>query len=165
MGLIGILQLFLHAGTSLFDCGLAKARSAVDGVGGNGWVVSHSVRAIFVASIPALSPPRGLIAATVHVAMVAAAERDGELVADLSAQRAALGEAQVMGVTGLPAADQAGLLCDEPEVIAVTNTPRFGEEECGLVDGVATVALPGLALLLDRGCSGVTAVATGSLSA
>jgi len=54
LGLIGILRLFLHAGPSLFDCGLARARSAVDGVGGNGWVVSHSVRAVLVASIPAL---------------------------------------------------------------------------------------------------------------
>ena len=80
---------------------------------------------------PGLVPPRGFIAMAMDFAVVAPAERDGELVADFAAECAALGEAQVMGVAGLPAADQAGLLCDEPEVIAVTDTPRFREEECG----------------------------------
>ena len=42
--------------------------------------------------------------------MMAAAQRHGELVADLAAERPALREAQVVGVGRLPAADQARLL-------------------------------------------------------
>src|ERR1700723_3666629 len=70
-----------------------------------------------------IAPLRGFIAVAVEFAMIAAAERDGELVADLSAKCPALGEAQVVGVAGLPAADQAGLRRDEPEVIAVADAP------------------------------------------
>jgi hypothetical protein len=42
--------------------------------------------------------------------MVAAAEWDGEFVADLAAERPALREAQMVSITRLPAADQARLL-------------------------------------------------------
>ena len=40
--------------------------------------------------------------------MVASAQRHGELVADLAAERAVLREAKMMGIRGLTAADQAG---------------------------------------------------------
>src|SRR5579862_992310 len=70
----------------------------------------------------------------VDLAVVSAAERDGELVADLAAKRAALGEAQMVGVAGLAAADQAGLPGDEADVIAVADAAGFGEGEGGLVD-------------------------------
>jgi hypothetical protein len=61
---------------------------------------------------PELLPPVGLIAAAVSLAMVSATQRDGELVADLTTECAALGKAQVVGIRGLPAADQAGALGD-----------------------------------------------------
>ena len=48
-----------------------------------------------------LFPPGGFIAVAMHLAMMAATERNGELVTDLAAQRAALGEAQMVSVTGV----------------------------------------------------------------
>jgi len=55
--------------------------------------------------------------------MVPAAQRNNELVADLAPKRALLRESQVMGVGGLPAANQASLLGNRSDVIAVTNSP------------------------------------------
>ncbi len=52
-------------------------------------------------------PPRSLIATAVDLAVVTAAQRHCELVADLAAERAELREAQVVGVAGVPVADQA----------------------------------------------------------
>jgi hypothetical protein len=69
-----------------------------------------------------------------ELAMVATAERDSELVADLAAQRPALGKAQMMGIAGLPATNQAGLLGDMPEVLAIANPPDHGQGKGGFVD-------------------------------
>ena len=80
------------------------------------------------------TPPRRLIAMPMQFAMMTAAERDGEFVADLAGERPALGKAQVMGVARLPAADQTGLLGDEAHVVAITNAPRLGVGQDGLVD-------------------------------
>ena len=82
-----------------------------------------------------LVPPCRFITVTMQFAMVASAERDGELVTDLAAERAALCEAEVMGVGRLPSADQAGLLRDVTEVIAIADAPWLGEGERGFVDG------------------------------
>jgi hypothetical protein len=89
-------------------------------------------------------------------AMMAAAERDGELVADFAAECPALGKVQVVGVAGLAAADQAGLLRDEPEVIAVADAPWLWEGEGGFVDGLVplTLALLGLAKPINGGVFG-----------
>ena len=54
-------------------------------------------------------PPGGFVAAVVEFAMMGAAERDGELVADFAAHGARLGEANVMGIGGRGAAEQARL--------------------------------------------------------
>ena len=62
-----------------------------------------------------------------ELAMVAAAEGDCELVADLASERAALDEAKVVGVGGLPATDQTGMGGDKFDVLAVTRAARFGE--------------------------------------
>jgi hypothetical protein len=48
-------------------------------------------------------------AMTMDLAMMSRAERYDELVADLAAERPALGEAQVMGVGGFAATDQTRL--------------------------------------------------------
>ena len=58
-------------------------------------------------------------------AMMAAAERHGELIARLAAESAALRKAQMMGVARLPAADQARLAGDKSDVVAVADTPRL----------------------------------------
>jgi hypothetical protein len=69
-----------------------------------------------------------------QLAMVAPTQRNRELVADLSSHCPALGKPKVMGVRRAPSADQAGLLGDRADVIAVANAPRFRESECRLVD-------------------------------
>jgi len=98
---------------------------------------------------PGTAPPRRFIAMAMEFAMMTAAKRDGELVANFAAQCAALGKAQVVGVAGLPAAEQAGLLRDEPEVIAVADTPWLREGEGGFVDGPSLLR-PALARSLYR---------------
>jgi len=109
-----------------------------------------------------LLPPCRFITVTMQFAMVSAAERDGELVTDLAAERSALCEAEVMGVGRLPFADQAGLLRDVTEVIAVADAPRLGEGECGFVDGFtgSRLALPLLSFNRDgfAGCGSGNAI-------
>ena|ERR1700733_1413574 len=83
---------------------------------------------------PRSLPPRSFIAATVNLAMVPATQRHGELIADLAAQRTALRKAQVVGVAGLTATDQAGLLSDEADMIAIADAPRFGVSKDRFVD-------------------------------
>ena len=79
---------------------------------------------------------------TVKFAVMATAERHGELVADLAAERPALGKAQVMGVAGFAAADQAGLLGHKAHVVAIADAPRLRMGENGLIDGIgATLRL------------------------
>jgi hypothetical protein len=59
---------------------------------------------------PKFLPPGAFVTVTVNFAMVSAAQRDSEFVTDLAAERRLLRKAQMMGVTGLSSADQAGLL-------------------------------------------------------
>jgi hypothetical protein len=54
---------------------------------------------------PGAAPPGGFIAAAVDLAVVAAAQRDSELVADLAAECSALGKAQVVWIRGLSATE------------------------------------------------------------
>ena len=89
---------------------------------------------------PSITPPRCFIAVTVDVAVVASAERHGELVTDFAAECAALCEAEMVGIAGLPAADQARLLRDVTEVVAIADAPRLREGKRGLVDGLALPA-------------------------
>ncbi|MGB8045758.1 MAG: hypothetical protein WCF66_22665 [Pseudolabrys sp.] len=50
-------------------------------------------------------PPRLLIASPMHLPMVPAAERHGELVADLKTDRPRLCKAEMMGIRRLPSTD------------------------------------------------------------
>jgi hypothetical protein len=54
-------------------------------------------------------PPDHFIACLMQLTVMAAAERNGELVADFETKRSGLRKPQVMRVTGLPPADEAGL--------------------------------------------------------
>ena len=54
--------------------------------GGGGWIDAS------------LSPPCRFVATAMDLAMMAAAERHGELIADLPAKRPVLGEAQMMRI-------------------------------------------------------------------
>src|SRR5215813_6948080 len=69
-----------------------------------------------------------------HRAMMPAAERDRELIADLAAERAGLGKSEVVGVRGLAAAQQTGLLGDVAQVLPVAIATRGGDREDALVD-------------------------------
>jgi hypothetical protein len=54
-------------------------------------------------------PPGYFVAGLMKLAVVTAAKRHGELIADLEAERPWLGKAKVMRVGGLAAANKAGL--------------------------------------------------------
>ena len=85
---------------------------------------------------PRLAPPFGFIAMTMDLAVMSPAERHGELVADLAAERPALSKAQVMGVAGFAAADQTSLLRHKAHMVAIADAPRLGMGEDGLIDAV-----------------------------
>jgi hypothetical protein len=72
--------------------------------------------------------------------MMRATQRHGEFVTDLARQCAILCEAKVVGVCGLPTADEARLFGDKPNVIFVSNATRFGQRERGLVDSFTAFA-------------------------
>ena len=76
---------------------------------------------------------------TMKLAVMTAAERHGELVADLAAERPALGKSQVMGVAGLPTADQTGLLRHKAHMVVIADAPRLWMGENRFVDGLATL--------------------------
>ena len=63
-----------------------------------------------------------------------AAERYGELVADLETQRSGLRKPQMMRIGRLPATDQAGLRGDESQVGFVTQPLGLGYGEKTFVD-------------------------------
>jgi hypothetical protein len=66
--------------------------------------------------------------------MVPTAERDSELVTDLAAQRAGLGESKMVGVRGLAAAHEARLLGDIAKVLSVAIAPRRRNCQHALID-------------------------------
>ena len=68
--------------------------------------------------------------------MVAAAQRDGELIADLAAERAVLREAQMVGVRRSAAANQAGLFGHELDVLLVTKAAWLRKSQQALVDAL-----------------------------
>ena len=80
------------------------------------------------------APPFGFIAVAVELTMMPAAQWDGELIADLAAKCTALREAQVVGIAGLAAADQARLMSDMPDVLAIPHPARLRERQGALVD-------------------------------
>ena len=87
------------------------------------------------------SPPCRFIARPMDLAMVSPAKRDGKLIAHLTAQRAALRKAQVMGIGGLAAADQTRLLGHVSNVLAVTNPTRFRQRQHALIDYAGSLPL------------------------
>ena len=74
--------------------------------------------------------------------MVPSAQRHGELIADLPAERTALGEAQMMRITRQTAADQAWLFRHEADVLAVAHAARLWEGKQGFVDARSGLGAP-----------------------
>ena len=79
-------------------------------------------------------PPGNFVARLMQLPVMAAAQRYGELVADLQADGSGLREPQVMRIGGLSAADEAGLRGDELQMRLVTQPLRLGDGELALVD-------------------------------
>ena len=72
-----------------------------------------------------LLPPDRFVAGAMDLAMVPAAKRDRELIAHLTAQRPALDEANVVGVSRLAPADQTRMLSDKFNVLAIADPTRL----------------------------------------
>ena len=73
-----------------------------------------------------LLPPYRFVVAAMDFAMMAAAERHGELIAGLSTERLLLGKAQMMRIGGRTAANQTRLLGHEPHVLTIAKPTRLG---------------------------------------
>ncbi len=82
-----------------------------------------------------LRPPPRFVTNAMEFAMMNAAERHRELVADLAPERARLSKAQMMRVTGRPSANHAGLPRDELAVFLVAQADGFGSGRAA--DGVS----------------------------
>jgi hypothetical protein len=91
------------------------------------------------------------ITTAMDLAMTAAAQRHGELIADLSAERAVLREAQMMGVCGPAAANQTRLFGHEPDVLLVTKAARRALRAAARARKTA-VARMDLAMMVYRRC-------------
>src|SRR5262245_30070543 len=68
--------------------------------------------------------------------MMPSTERDGELIADLAAERTGLGETKVVWIRGLAAAHETCLLGDVAQVLPVAIATRGGDREDALVDAL-----------------------------
>lgn len=73
----------------------------------------------------------------VKVAVMLATERNGKFVTDLAGHCPRLREANMVGIRRRGAAKQAGLRCNEPQVILVPDPMRFREGKGGLFDAAA----------------------------
>ena len=69
-------------------------------------------------------PPCFLVHLAIELAMMDAAKRDSELVADLAAKGARLHEPEMVGIAGLPTTHEARQRGDEIEVFFVANPPH-----------------------------------------
>jgi len=88
---------------------------------------------------PSRFPPQRLAARAVELAVVQAAERNREFVADLAPEGELLGEAHVVRFGGLAPANEARSGSDVFQMIFVAEAPRFPECEDALVDAVGAI--------------------------
>jgi hypothetical protein len=95
---------------------------------------------------PGFPPPSSFVATAMHLAMMASAQWDGELIADFAPHCPALRKAQMVGVRGLTVANQTGLLGHISDVVAVSNPTRLGQSQRALIDQLRSrpcIWLPG----------------------
>ena len=92
---------------------------------------------------PGRRPPGLLIAGAMDRAMMRAAERDGEFIADFAAERPRLQVAEMMRIGLLAAADETRLSGNIAKVLGVSIAPRRRNDEHALVDagGLIEVAV------------------------
>ena len=86
-------------------------------------------------------PPGLLIAGAMDRAMMRAAERDGEFIAGLAAERPRLQVAEMMRIGLFAAADETRLLGNIAKVLAVSIAPRCRNHERALVDALGLIEL------------------------
>jgi hypothetical protein len=91
-------------------------------IGNAGWLNSN------------FGPPIDFPAGAVQFAVMRPTKRYSELVADLKTETAGLSKAQAVGIAGLPAADQAGLLGDKSQVGFVAQPTQLRKGEQALVN-------------------------------
>ncbi len=87
--------------------------------------------------------------------MVSPTQGNGEFIADFATKSAVLREAQMMGIRGPPAADQARLLSHEFDVDLVTAATRLRVREPALIDAFGNGCLAGLYGLSLKGRRGL----------
>ena len=83
---------------------------------------------------PGRRPPGPLVAGAMNRAMMRAAERDGEFIAGLAAERPRLQEAEMMRIGLFAAADETRLLGDIAKVRFVAIAAGSGNRERTFVD-------------------------------
>ena len=89
---------------------------------------------------PHVVPPGCLVAASVKLAMMGAAKRHREVIADLASHGPRLGKANVMSIGGRGAAQQAGLRGDVAEMLLVADAQGLAEGQGALVDALPELA-------------------------
>lgn len=72
-----------------------------------------------------IPPPRGFVAAVMHLAMVSSTQWNGVLIADLAPEGPTLGKSEVVGICGSATANETRVLGNRFDVIAVTNSARL----------------------------------------
>src|SRR5215469_15627634 len=100
-------------------------------------------------------PPGLLVAGAMDGAVMRAAERHGEFVADFAAERPRLQVAKMMRIGLFASADETRLLGDIPKVLPVAIAPRGCKDEPALVDAVGLV---GVAVSFHRRCMGASEI-------
>src|SRR5260370_12919632 len=96
-------------------------------------------------------PPCPVVRRAMHRAVVRATQRDSEFVAGLAAERPRLDVAKMMRIRWLAAADEACLLSDVAQMLAVAVPTRRSDREDALVDAAGLITRgTGSWLLLRR---------------
>ena len=81
-----------------------------------------------------IPPPRRFVTTAMHLAMMPSTQGNGELIADLAAERPALGKAQMVGIRWLATANQTRLFGHISDVIAVPDPARLWQRQHTFVD-------------------------------
>jgi hypothetical protein len=89
---------------------------------GDRWIDTHPI------------PPSNLIATAMGFAMMAAAEWHGELIADFAAKCRWLRESEMVRICRASAANEASLLGDRLDMLAVANSARRSQCQPAFVD-------------------------------
>jgi hypothetical protein len=83
-----------------------------------------------------LLPPCSFITSSMNLAVMAPAQRNGELIADLAPECAVLCKTKMMGIRRAPAAYQTLLFSYKLDVFLVTEAPRLGIGQLALIDAI-----------------------------